>query len=273
LWGLAAAAQQRKAKNVGVLVRAAPGWQQFWELFRQDLHELGYVEGENIPYQFRSDEGEIRRLPELARELVKLKVDLIVTWFTPAATAAAEATHNIPIICAICGDLVGTGLVKSLARPGGNLTGSSSLTAELSAKFVDLILEISPSAHRVAVLANAPDPFSKVLLKQVRSAGQGTGMAIEPIMSESREDLDAAFSSMQKSRPDAIIVQPFAVEAEMYRAAAALVVDRVLKGSSPAELPVEQPTRFELLINLKTAKAINLAIPPNLLARADEVIE
>jgi putative tryptophan/tyrosine transport system substrate-binding protein len=166
-WALAASGQQTRMTTIGVLVRAAPGWQQFWAWFREDLRELGYIEGDNVRFEFRSDEGDIRRLPELAAQLVQLQVDVIVAWFTPAATAAKRATHDIPIVCAICGDLVGTGLVDSLARPGGNLTGGSSLTAELSAKFIELIREISPSAQRVAVLANAPDPFSKVFVKQI----------------------------------------------------------------------------------------------------------
>jgi putative tryptophan/tyrosine transport system substrate-binding protein len=305
-WALAASGQQTRMTTIGVLVRAAPGWQQFWAWFREDLRELGYIEGDNVRFEFRSDEGDIRRLPELAAQLVQLQVDVIVAWFTPAATAAKRATHDIPIVCAICGDLVGTGLVDSLARPGGNLTGGSSLTAELSAKFIELIREISPSAQRVAVLANAPDPFSKVFVKQIRVAGEATGMALDPIMIHSPEELEGAFLSMEKSRPDAVIVQPslptkrvaelalnhripaicgsrefvengglmsyFAVEAEMYRAAAVLV-DKILKGANPAELPVEQPTRFELVINLKTAKAIGLTLPATFLARADAIIE
>jgi putative tryptophan/tyrosine transport system substrate-binding protein len=138
-WALPASAQQPRVTTIGVLVRGAPGWQQFWRLFREALRELGYVEGKNIHLELRTDQGEIRRLPELAAELVALKVDVIVAWFTPAAVAAKQVTREIPIVCAICGDLVGTGLVESLARPGGNVTGSSSLNAQLSAKFIELI--------------------------------------------------------------------------------------------------------------------------------------
>jgi putative tryptophan/tyrosine transport system substrate-binding protein len=303
---VARAQQQAKVWTVGVLVRASPGSQRFWELFPGLMRERGYVEGQNVRYEFRSDEGDITRLPGLAADLVKLKVDVIVPWFTPAAIAAKQATHDIPIVCAVCGDMVGTDLVSSLARPGGNVTGINGMAAELSGKLVEWIREAMPTARRVAVLVNAPDSFSKPFLKQVQLAGEATGTAIEPIMIQRPEELEAAFAAMEQRRPDAIVVQPslptkqvaqlalihrlpsacaiapftgdgglmayWGVEVDGYRRAASLV-DRVLKGAKPAELPVEQPTKLVLTINLRTAKAIGLTIPQALLQRADEVVE
>jgi putative tryptophan/tyrosine transport system substrate-binding protein len=301
---LASLAQQAKVPTIGVLAVASAGSERFFRLFREDLYKLGYIEGQSVRYEFRSDE--VSKLPELAAELVRLKVDLIVTWFTPAARAAKQATNEIPIVIALAGNPVETGLVQSLARPGGNVTGMSSVGAELAGKCVELIREMIPTARRVAVLANVPDPFSKPMLEQIRLTGAATGTTIDPIMIHNAEELEAAFPAMEKERPDAVIVQPSLpakraaelalkyripavsfvrglvdegglmtygiAEADAYREAA-VFVDRILKGAKPADLPVEQPTRFELVINLKTAKVIGLTIPPAFLVRADEVIE
>ena len=166
-WPLAARAQQRKVPTIGVLVVGAPGSEQFWRLFRDVMREMGYVEGRSVRYEFRSDQGQMGRLPELAAELVRLNVDLIVTWFTPAALAAKAATRDIPIVMALAGDPVANGLVDSLNRPGGNVTGMSGVNAELGGKSVELIREMLPSAHRISALANAPDPFSKPFLEQI----------------------------------------------------------------------------------------------------------
>src|SRR5262249_51994386 len=166
-WPLAARAQQPKVPTIGALVIGNISPEEFWREFRQGLRELGYIEGQNIRFEFRSAEGQINRLPELAAELVRLKVDVIVTWFTPTAVAAKQATREIPIVMAETGDSVGTGLIMSLPRPGGNVTGIASVTAELAGKSVQLIRDMLPSARRVTALANATDPFSKPFLEQI----------------------------------------------------------------------------------------------------------
>src|SRR5262249_9319073 len=168
------------------------------------LRDLGYVEGQNIRFEFRSAEGDISRLPELAAELVRLKVDVIVTWFTATAVAAKQATREIPIVMAETGDPVGVGLVASLARPGGNVTGLASITAELAGKSVQLIREMLPSARRVTVLANATDAFSKPFLEQIELGGAATGTTINPIRINNNEEFEAAFAAMEKDRPDAV---------------------------------------------------------------------
>jgi len=303
---LAAAAQPAKVPVIGVLVVGLPAGEKFWRLFRDDMRKLGYIDGEGVRYEFRSDQGQLGQLPELAAELVRLKVDVIVAWFTPAVQAAKQATRDIPIVMASAGDPLAAGLVASLARPGGNVTGMSGMVSDLAGKCVELSRELLPQASRVAALVNAPDPFSKAFLDKIQLAGKATGTAIEPVLINTAADLEPAFAALEKASPGTLIVQPslptrrvaelalahripamspartFAEaggllsyapdEADLYRQAANIVA-KVLKGAKPADLPVEQPTKFELVLNLKTAKALGLAIPTPLFQRADEVIE
>ena len=302
-WPLAAQAQQPRVPRIGILVNGP--LEPFRSLLREALRDLGHVDGHNMHIEFRSTEGKSHLLPELAAELVRLKVEIIVASQTPAAQAVKQATTEIPIVI-LSGDPVGTGLVASLARPGGNVTGVSGATAEIAAKNVELMKEMLPSARRMAVLANATDPFTKTFLAHIQLAGQTLGIAIQPLIVHGAEEFDAAFSAMLREQADAVIVQPslprhravalalqhrvpaaspgrpFVADGGLLAYVAntvhqhrklAVYMDKILKGALPADLPVEQPTKFDLVINLKTAKALGLDVPPMLLARADEVIE
>ena len=308
---IAEAQQPKKIPRVGVLWPFLPTvGPPLAEAFRQGLRNLGYVEGRNIAIEYRYSEGNDSRLPDLAGELVRLKIDVIFAPTTTAALAAKNATSEIPIITATAADPVGSGLVGSLARPGGNVTGLSLLASlEISGKQLELIKEALPKLTRVAVLADPVSPPTAGLLKEVQQAARSLGVQLRIVEARDPNELEGAFSAIKKERPGALVViaAPFigsnprivsfatstrlptmypyteAVDAgglmsygpnrpDLFRRAATYV-DKILKGEKPANLPVEQPTKFELVINLKAAKQIGLTIPPNVLARADKVIK
>ena len=309
---LAAWAQQvKKPWRIGYLSGgSSPVMAPYVAAFREGLRNRGLIEGENIVVEYRWADGNNEKLPSLAGELVAMKIDLIVASGTPAAVAAKGATNQIPIVFLGVSDPVASGLVTSLAHPGGNATGWSTILPDMSGKLLGLIKEAVPSASRIAVLANPTNPAKGLELKAIRDQARSLGVTIESVEVPTPASLDAAFSTMGSARPDILMtlfdtvtlsnrgrivefaarhripaiyqlkefadaggLMSYGPNSQSTLRRTAIYVERILKGAKPSDLPVEQPTKFDLVINLKTAKALGLTIPPSLLGRADEVIQ
>jgi putative ABC transport system substrate-binding protein len=314
-WPLAAHAQQAGNKRtIGYLSPATspatPAFTALGAAFSNSLRDLGWIEGQNIFIERRYAENRLERLPELAAELVRLNVEVIVATGTLGPLAAKRATSIIPIVMTAAGDPLASGLVANLAHPGGNVTGSSLMVPDIAGKRLELLKEVLPRLAHVAVLWNAANPYPAIVFKETETAARSLGIEVQSLEVRSPDDFNRAFEKARRQRPDALIevedpltnslhkrIVEFAaaerlpslhgireeVEAgglisygaslpDLFRRAAGYV-DKILKGAKPADLPVEQPTRFELVINLKTARVLGLEIPATVLARADEVIE
>ena len=307
---LVAEAQARKVPRVGFLYRGSPGPSQEIDAFQRGLRELGYIEGQNIAVEYRFARGQVGRLPELAAELVRLNPDVIVAPYTPPALAAKQATSTIPIVFAVVADAIGAGLIGNLARPGGNITGLTSSGADLGGKRLELVKQVIPKVSRVAVLYNPADRSNVLVFEQLQQSAPNLRLILQPLAVREPSEFEAAFSAMTRERANAMLVaagvltdehkellvshaakrrmpsmwshrhfvdagglMSYAVNFSDQIRQSAVYVDKILKGARPGDLPVEQPTRYELVINLKTAKALGLTIPPSLLQRADQVIE
>jgi len=306
----AAEAQTAKVRRIGILVGSSASFiAPYIETFRQALRGLGYLESQNIAIEYRYAEGKYERLPLLAADLVRLKVDIIVTEGTPPSHAAKQATTTIPIVMTVTGDPVVTGLVANLVRPGGNLTGASFFFPEIAAKRLELLKEAVPAVTRVLLIWNPANAVHEPAVKAVEAAAKTLGIGVQHVKVQAPADVDGALSAISKSRDSLLVLEDALINTysgqianlaarkrlstmfglttfaeagglmaygpnrnEMWRRAA-IFVDRILKGAKPGELPVEQATRFDLVINFKTAKLLGLTIPPSLLLRADQVIE
>jgi putative tryptophan/tyrosine transport system substrate-binding protein len=308
-WPLVARAQQTKVWRVGYL-SGAPATDEtdvaLIDAFRLKLQDLGYVEGKNLRLDVRHAEGDIGRLPVLAAELVALAPDVIAGGGTATIAALQRATSSIPIVMTAVADPIGSGFVKSLAKPGGNITGLANLAVDLAAKSLELLHVVAPNAKRIAVLM-APGANHEPMVKEAHAAAGAIGVTIIPVMARAPADFNDAFATMRKEDCDALVVLPrpsnmqrlvqladasrlpaiynftgfvdlggllsYSANFTELTRQAAIYVDKILKGASPADLPVEQPTRLELQVNLKTAKALGLTIPDSIIVRADKVIE